>query len=183
MVNRVSALEGHDTDCRFGINDAIAVHVREIPNLVLFQAAAWVDSMSAVESAIARSAGTNFAPGPVTAATGTNGSLLRIEPMKWWLYGITAPELPEETGVTLDLSHSRTHVRISGPQATTLLNRNLPLDLSEQHFPVNSVASSSLHHVGVTLWRSVDGYELFIPRGFAVSVWEVLMQSAAQFDV
>ena len=46
-----------------------------------------------------------------------------------------------------------------------------------------SVASSSTHHVGVTLWRSADGYELFMPRGFALSLWEGLVESAQQFGV
>jgi len=40
-----------------------------------------------------------------------------------------------------------------------------------------------MHHVGVTLWRSTTGYELFIPRGFALSSWEILFDSALQFGV
>jgi len=48
---------------------------------------------------------------------------------------------------------------------------------------VGSVASSVTHHVGVTLWRSQDGYELFIPRGFALSLWEGFVESAQQFGV
>ena len=60
-------------------------------------------------------------------------------------------------------------------------NRHLPLDLRPASFPVGSVASTAFHHVGVTLWRSDDGFELFLPRGFALSLWEMLLESAAQF--
>ena len=57
------------------------------------------------------------------------------------------------------------------------------LDLRDEAFPVGSVASSVIHHVGVTLWRSAEGYELFIPRGFALTLWEGFLESAEQFGV
>jgi len=62
-----------------------------------------------------------------------------------------------------------------------LLNRNLPLDLRPSSFPVGSVASTVFHYVGVTLWHSDEGFELFLPRSFAVSLWELLQKNAAQF--
>jgi len=110
-------------------------------------------------------------------------ALLRIEPLKWWLIGAPlAPDIGPQQGAVLDLSHARTRLRIAGPRAAEFLNRHLPLDLRAAAFPEGAVASSQLHHVGVTLWRSRRGYELFIPRGYALSVWEVLLQTAAQFD-
>jgi len=110
-------------------------------------------------------------------------ALLRIEPLKWWLIGApVAPDIGPQQGAVLDLSHARTRLRIAGPRAAEFLNRHLPLDLRAAAFPEGAVASSQLHHVGVTLWRSRRGYELFIPRGYALSVWEVLLQTAAQFD-
>ena len=81
--------------------------------------------------------------------------------------GVEAPVFAADKAVTLDLSHSRTRVCVSGDDAATFLNRHLPLDLREASFPVGSVASSATHHVGVTLWRSQDGYELFMPLGHA----------------
>ena len=73
-------------------------------------------------------------------------------------------------------------MRIGGPDATALINRHLPLDLSAAAFPVGAVGSSAFHHVGVTLWHSEAGFELF-PRGLAVSLWEPLLGSAARFGV
>jgi len=123
------------------------------------------------------------AAGPGTATASGTGAMLRIEPMKWWLVGVEAPAFDAAQAVTLDLSHSRTQVRVSGDDAAEFLNRHFPLDLREASFPVGSVASSATHHVGVTLWRSADGYELFIPRGFALSLWEGFVESAAQFGL
>ena len=91
--------------------------------------------------------------------------------------------LTPEDGCLLDLSHARTHVRVSGADAATCLNRHLPVDLQEGTCPVGSVVSTVLHHVAITVWHSSEGFELFLPRGFALSCWEVLVDTAEQFGV
>ena len=84
----------------------------------------------------------------------------------------------------LDLSHSRTHVRVTGDQAQVCLNRLMPIDLRLNACPIGSVMSTSFHHVAITIWVSESGtYELFIPRGFALSLWEILVKTATQFGV
>ncbi len=168
MVERTSALEGHYETGRFGATGNPGVALREVRDLILWQVAAWPDSAERVAEIAAD-------------AAGSNGMLLHVEPLKWWLVGTAPPELSEDQGAVLDLSHSRTHVRISGPAAATLLNRHLPLDFREASFPIGTVASTAFHHVGVTLWRSEKGYELLLPRGFALSLWQMLRESAAQF--
>ncbi len=186
MVDRVSALADHYQQGKSGLlgkDGEAGVSLEDVQGLVLYQVAAWPDSVDSVGEQLARIAGCKMAPGPCQAETGTKASLLRIEPLKWWLYGSTAPEIEAGQGTTLDISHSRTQLRITGGEAKSFLNRHLSLDLREQSFPVGSVASTVSHHVGVTLWRSDSGYELFIPRGFALSLWEGLVESAKQFGV
>jgi heterotetrameric sarcosine oxidase gamma subunit len=183
MVDRVSALVGHNTKAHFGAAGEPGVTFQDMADLVLHQVAAWPETLDEVAKITADCVGAESAPGPCLASVGTDGALLRIEPLKWWVFGGEAPQLAPETGCTLDLSHSRTHVRISGPQAVEFLNRHLSLDLREKSFPVGSVASSAIHHVGVSLWRSEEGYELFIPRGFALTLWEGFVESAGQFGL
>lgn len=181
MAERISALKGHYETGRFGEEGDPGVTFIEAPAPVLYQVAAWPDTLETVAARVADMAGAGAAPSPGKAVAGRNGALLRVEPFKWWLYGIRARDLDPEQGTTLDLSHSRVQLRVAGPQARECLNRLVPLDLREQSFPAGSVASSAMFHVGVTLWRSEEGYELFLPRGFAVSVWEVLFDTAVQF--
>lgn len=181
MADRVSALNGHANARRFGEAGVPGVTLSNVPDLILHQVAVWPDTMSAVGLKTAKAVGAFKAPAPCSSVLGKTGTLLRIEPLKFWILGVEAPDLDPEEGATLDLSHSRTHVRVGGPQAATLLNRHLPLDLREAGFPVGSVASTAFHHVGITLWRSESGYELFLPRGFALSLWELLLESAEQF--
>ncbi|MCP4470811.1 MAG: sarcosine oxidase subunit gamma [Gammaproteobacteria bacterium] len=183
MVDRVSALAGHKGSGHQGDPGNTGVILREPPDLVLHQVAAWQDSIDAVGKSLAKLIGAKSVAGPCGSVSGSKGAMLRIEPMKWWLVGVAAPEFDAEQAVTLDLSHSRTRVCVSGDDAAAFLTRHFPLDLREASFPAGSVASSATHHVGVTLWRSEDGYELFIPRGFSLSLWEGFVESAQQFGV
>ena len=75
-----------------------------------------------------------------------------------------------------------TRIMFEGEKSDILLNRFLPLDLRLDNFPINSSASSAIHHVSVKLFRiNKKEFHLFIPRGFALSIWEILLDSASQF--
>ncbi len=186
MVDRISALAGHYQPGKSGLlgkENIAGVSLQVIEGLVLYQVAAWPGSVTSVGGQLAQAVGCGSAPAPCKAEAGKQAAALRIEPLTWWLYGTTAPALDADQGTTLDISHSRTQIRINGAQASAFLNRHLSLDLREQSFPVGSVASTATHHVGVTLWRSDKGYELFMPRGFALSLWEGFVESARQFGL
>ncbi len=185
-ASRVSALAGHYNAGRFGEgmpDEDPGVILQDMHGLILHQVATWPEAMVKAGDAAAAMVGAKNVPGPCAAITGSKGALLRIEPLKWWVYGSDAPTLTPEQGATLDLSHSRTHVRVSGEDAALFLNRLVSLDLREKSFPVGSVASTAFHHCGITLWRSDDGYELFLPRGFALALWEMMVEIAEQFGV
>jgi|TARA_Y100000310_G_C20459932_1_gene704854 heterotetrameric sarcosine oxidase gamma subunit len=159
------------------------VRLQEIEDLVLHQVGAWPDTLTEVGATVAQAIGTAQAPAPGRAVSSAGGTALRVEPLKWWLLGAEPASLDAEMGATLDLSHSRTRILLSGPEAPVCLSRLLPIDLRQDHFPVARVASGGIHHVGVTLWHSEAGYQLFLPRGFAQSLWEILVETAEQFGL
>jgi heterotetrameric sarcosine oxidase gamma subunit len=113
--------------------------------------------------------------------------LLRVEPLKWWVISerenMHLPDIDRQLGTVLDLSHSRTWLRLSGDKTPTLLNHFLPIDLRESAFATGAVASTALHHVGITLWREAGAYSLLIPRSFALSLWELVTETAQQYGV
>ena len=183
MVNRSSSLAGHYPQGHHGREGPAGVILCEIPDLLMQQVAAWPETLSEVGEIAAQAAGLNLVPGPSQAQDGRIGSMLRVEPLKWWLYGVTLADLSADLGCLLDVSHARTHVRVSGSDAVTCLNRHLPIDLRDNTCPVGSVISTALHHVAITVWRSNQGFELFLPRGFALSCWEILLDTAEQFGV
>ena len=181
MAKRSSALESNYPVGINADNNESRLQLSEIKNLQLTQVAAWPESINKVGSNIANHLNfSEYAP-PNKAIVNNSVVMMRIEPLKWWIIGSDVPMLSSNEGTSLDLSHSLTHLEISGPSTSLFLNRHLPIDLREKYFPVNSVASSAIHHVSVKLWRSDSGYHLFIPRGFALSLWEIFLETASQF--
>ena len=179
-VERVSALDAHYAPLK--TPDA-CVTLSEVRNLVLWQLAVWPDTLAGTAGSVAGTLGIDAIPGFGVSATSGNVSMLRIEPCKFWVIGTVLTELDASDGVIVDLSHSRTHLRITGSKARVVLNSFLPLDLRDRSFPVGAVASTAFHHVGVTLWRTEQGYELLVPRGFAVSLWELLAEASRQYGL
>jgi len=187
MAEWTSALKGHLSPGRSDIGGTIGVTLSEVGSFSLTQFSAWPETLEQAGKDAARLAGCKTAPGPGQSAEGAKGTLMRTEPLKWWLIGretqAEQPALSAEGAIPLDLSSSRTWLRVSGPEAAGLLNRFLPLNLSDAAFPPGTCASSAIHHIGVTLWRDEEGFNLLLPRSFAASLWEMLLESAAQFGV
>ena len=183
MAKRQSALAANYHRGLHGRPGEPGVRLQEVPDLNLYQMSAWPETLEAVGTTVAQAIGSSQAPRPGEVICGEKGSALRVEALKWWLLDVEPSPLDAETGVTLDISHSRTRILVSGPEASACLNRLLPTDLRQDRFVVNQVASGGIHHVGITLWRSEAGYELFIPRGFAESLWELLIETAEQFGL
>ena len=182
MVSRSSALESNYLVGDNPTNNKSRLQLSEIKNLQLTQVAAWPESVNTVGSNIARHLNLSEYALPNKVIVNNSVAMMRIEPLKWWIVGSGVLPLSSNEGTKLDLSHSYTHLEISGPSSSLFLNRHLPLDLRDQYFSVNSVASSAIHHVSVKLWRSDTGYHLFIPRGFALSLWEIFLETASQFE-
>lgn len=169
---------------RYGKPGTPGVTFAEVTGFGLYRIAGWPDTMAKVARRAAEAAGSKDAPGPGRSVAGDTGALLRVEPLAWWMFRETdrtpVAELGAADGVILDLSASRRLIRITGPQTPALLNAFLPLDLRESQFVPDSVASSAFHHVGVTLWRDDDTWNLFLPRSFSGSLVELLSESALQ---
>lgn len=187
MAERLSALQAHLVPGRRGRAGATGLVLAEVRDASLTQITAWPGSLGQAGAAIAELTGVPAAPGPGQSAPCPSGRLLRVEPLQWWLIGraplACAGMTTQEAFSTLDLSHARCWLRLSGPAAAAALHHHLPLDLRAAAFPEGRVASSAIHHVGVTLWREEDGFGLLVPRSFAVSVWELLVATGTQYGV
>jgi len=185
MAELRSALKGHLIPGRFDREGAIGVTLSEVSLFSMTQISAWPESINQVGTQLARFAGCDAAPGPGRTTGSADGTLIRVEPLKWWLISqdkrTDQLSLTCEDGAVLDLSSSRTWIKLTGPEAAALLNRFLPLDLSSTACPPGTSASTAFHHIGVTLWRDDQGFNLLLPRSFAAALFEQLTESAAQF--
>ena len=188
MVNSTSPLQSSRRLGQFGRAGATGVTIEEVAGFGMVQIAAWGATLRQVGATAAAAAGCETPPLPGRCHVGIRASLLRVEPMKWWLIArsgavVPTPELAPAEGAVLDMQDGRCWLRISGDRAAPLLNHFLPLDLRPAAFPVGAVASTGFHHVGVTLWRAPDHLNLLIPRSSAQSLWDLLSESARQYGL
>jgi len=130
-------------------------------------------------------------PQPGRSIRWGKGRLLRVELLKWWIVETSTQGLEgiesSGVGVVLDLSYSRTGIRIAGPGAADLVNRYLAVDLSGRHFPEGAVATGKFDHISGTVMRHGErksaAFDLYVPRSFAASFWPELVETATQFGV
>lgn len=186
MVERASALEGHNSPRRFGLigEDGPGVRLTERRLDSAWLIAAWPDRLTEAGKVAAKAAGVKEAPGPSRSATGKSGTLLRTEPLKWLLISeapVERPALDPSDGTVLELGHARTVIHVSGPALADFMARMVPLDLRPEKFPEGSVASTGLHHMGVTLLARDGGIDVLVLRSFGLAVWDALVEVAAQF--
>ena len=85
----------------------------------------------------------------------------------------------------VDLSHARAALRVSGLAAARTLAKHCGLDLDAAAFPTGAVTNTRFGHLGMTLARIDDAptFELLVFRGYAVFVFESLVDAAEEFGV
>jgi heterotetrameric sarcosine oxidase gamma subunit len=181
MLKRNSSLDSIYLPGSYPNKNDITLTFKEDKSLFLKQLACWPNTLFETENFIKQELGLNNVPDFNKGFVNEEISIWRIEPFKWWILKKEI-NLSDELGTNLDLSQAFTCINISGENASLLLNRFLPIDLRDTMFPEFSSASAAIHHVSIKLLKySNDNYYLFIPRGFALSIWEILLESSKQF--
>ena len=173
--------------------EAPGLVVREIVGRDLVQVSGWPDSFATVS---AKLSGQLDCPLPETtrdASRKDDIAVLMVAPERHWLLAPLAKGLgaelaaafSSEQAVVTELGHSRTVLRLSGPAVREVLAKGLPIDLDSSVFPVGRFAQSAISHVSILVLRVEDegghaAFEVFVPRGFAVTFWEWLVEAAAE---
>jgi len=181
MLKRNSSLDSIYLPGSYPNKNDITLTFKEDKSLFLKQLACWPNTLFETENFIKQELGLNNVPDFNKGFVNEEISIWRIEPFKWWILKKEI-NLSDELGTNLELSQAFTCINLSGENASLLLNRFLPIDLRDTMFPEFSSASAAIHHVSIKLLKySNDNYYLFIPRGFALSIWEILLESSKQF--
>jgi heterotetrameric sarcosine oxidase gamma subunit len=171
---------------------AESVVIGERPVGALMQIAGWPDSFSEAAAAIMRRLGFAGVGDFAHAQSASERIAFRIAPERILLHlpspsdwAAAGPIDPTLTSI-LDLSHSRTLIAMRGAQVRDVLARVLPIDLHESEFGPGRFAQSAIHSVGVLVHCRSEGadgpvVEIYVPRSFAASVWDLLIETAAPF--
>ena len=194
MTNWSSAIDRDRQPGRYGADSDDGdggIILAEIQAATQMQFAAWPDTLDHMGAVAMAAAGVATVPTAGRVSRAGDVSLLRVEPLKWWLVSPAPVATPlsvasgveSGVGAVLDISDARCWITVTGPRAATLLGHCLPLDLRPAAFADDAVVSSAIHHVGVTLWRADDGFNLLVPRSYAASLWQLLFRLAQQYGV
>ncbi len=195
MVERVSALAAIYRPGSFGAigPNGPGIVVAERRPLAVVQVAARAEEGRAVRDALAGALG--VAPDPAANRAATHGAttLLWSGPERWL---VVEPEREERdldallraalagtSAAVTDLGNGRTTLRIAGPRGRELLAKGSAIDFHARAFPVGTCAQGLLGHVGA-LFHAVDdapSFDLHIARSYAQTVWEWLIEAAAEY--
>ncbi|HEX3498495.1 MAG TPA: sarcosine oxidase subunit gamma family protein [Stellaceae bacterium] len=195
MVERVSALAAIYQPGRVGTIGPMGpgIILAERRPLVTVQVAARGEEGRVVRDALAAVLG--IAPDGVTNRAVTKGttSILWVGPERWLvvesergesdLDALLRAALGGTSAAVTDLGNGRTTLRIAGPRSRDLLAKGSAIDFHPRVFPVGACAQGLLGHVGV-LFHAVDEtpcYDLYVARSYAQTVWEWLIESAADY--
>jgi len=82
----------------------------------------------------------------------------------------------------VDISNSRRGIRLQGGNSTLLLNKDIAIDLSDDAFPKFSVLQSSIHSIGIILFKfNPDDYLIFSYSSFFESFYAWVIGSAEEY--
>ena len=132
---------------------------------------------------------------PLTAARKRDVSILWLGPDEWLV--VTPDRRIERIGRALrdaldgqhaavtDVSHSRTILALSGPDAHAVLAKGCPLDLHPRVFGPGRCAQSRLAKCQVLLHQSsaAPAFEIYMHRSFAHYAWTWLEDAGREFGV
>ena len=178
---RHSALETLYKVRKYSTSAKKSLTFKEIKNIEITQIICWPEKIEELNNFLINNLNIKMIPSFNKGIVFENKSLWRMEPLKWWLFNKEI-KISDQIATTLDISHAYTSIEIKGDNSTLFLNRHLPIDLRTKNFPNLSSASTAIHHVSVKLFKiSSNNYCLYIPRGFALSIWEILLETADQF--
>jgi sarcosine oxidase, subunit gamma len=122
---------------------------------------------------------------PNRASTAGDRAALWLGPDEWLLLG---PELDdgalrgdlEQALATVphalvDVSHRQTGILLSGPGAADVLNAAVPLELTEEAFPVGMATRTIFEKAEIVLWRTgPETFHVEVWRSFAPYVWDLM---------
>ncbi len=195
MVERVSALAAIYRSGNFGTAGphGPGITIAERRPLATVQVAARAEQGRAVRDALAGTLGVAPAAGTNRATSDGKTTILWIGPQRWLvvepqqadrdLYGLLCAAFAVIPAGVTDLGNGRTTLRIAGRRSHDLLAKGSAIDFHPRAFPAGACAQGLLGHVGA-LFHAIDDtptFDLHVARSYAQTIWEWLMESAAEY--
>ncbi|BCG83602.1 sarcosine oxidase subunit gamma [Mesorhizobium sp. 113-3-3] len=163
----------------------VAVQIRTVPGIATFIAS--TEGLAAIRECLGLVL-------PLTPAVLCGGNVQAVwnGPEQWLIVADNRERFQETLadlarfGAVSDQSDSRAVLSLSGTRVYDVLSKGVMIDLHPAVFPIGAVASTSIAHVGVSLWRRADDkagpvFQVMVGRSFFGSFWSWFAASAAEF--
>lgn len=144
---------------------------------------------AAVTAALSAAFGVDVVDAPVRVEA-ADVAFVGVGPGRWLVTATTndlAARLAAAVGSTASVfeqSGGTVVMRASGPALPDFLARLVPLDCDEAVFAAGRAATTTLAHVGATLWREADGAFVFaVGRSYATAFLRTAAHMAAPFGL
>lgn len=150
----------------------------------LWQIAGWA-AFEAAATPVAQHFGLTGIGGYRAAQQSDSATSWRIAPDRLLLEGTgDLTGFGSDALVTLDLSHAKTVITLSGPAARDLLAQVVAIDTAEGVFSPGEFVQTGIHHVAVLIHcTGGDAFDILVPVTWAETVWEVLLTNARPHGV
>ncbi len=195
MAERLSALAPAYRAGSFGASHAAGpgIVLAERRKLAMVQVAAIGGEIEATRRGITTAVGLTPDAQPNRAVASERTSVLWVGPGRWLvveperadanLEALLRSALPASQTALIDLSSSRTVLRIAGPSARDLLAKGCAIDLHPEAFSAGACAQSLLGHVAMLVHAVDDAptLDIYVARSFGLTVWEWLTELAAEY--
>lgn len=170
---------------------SVSIKECRVGDLVLVSA--WPDTFDAVCRLLSQELETQMPETYRCSVVGVKCSVFMVAPRRLLICADDAglgPKLAArfttDQAVVSELGHSRTLIRLEGPETRALLSRGLPVDFDPSVFPRGAFAQSAIHHIWLLIHNvSPDDhhgvFDIYVPRAFAVSFWHWITSVASAF--
>lgn len=135
------------------------VDLRERRDLSMVQVEAAPGEIDALRANLREAFGFGLPATPNTSSGGENFRMIWAGPGRWLLVEPESRDLEAHVfevirgidAAVVDLSHARSVIRLSGPEARRVLAKGAGLDFHEQAFTADGAAQTALFHVSVLI--------------------------------
>lgn len=140
-------------------------------------------------------------PKSCRASSGESVALLWLGPDEWLLVCASFDETEELTrrfaqalqgqhAAAIDLSSGWATLRLGGVSAKAVLQKGCTLDLDPPQFAAGHCAPTRLGNADVVLHQVEDDgegsgglYDVYVPRSYAVSLWQWLQEASLEYGI
>lgn len=192
MIERISTLIDIMKPGRFGNSapDAKPVFVAEMYGRRLIQATAWAQTAPAMGKTLKKATGCSL-PRSVGTIAATDGlTVMRVGPRRFWLgwerrFDLDLTGFTPTIAAVVELTDSRTILRIDGPHTRDVLAKGLPIDTDRSALPPGTFVQSVIAHIPVLVHQAPsvgdEAFEIYVPSGYARSFLDWLVVAAEEF--